>query len=344
MLYNIFKIYTISIILIFALNQQILSAPNDLTNLNTIEIQLFNQNFSNEPVSNRLDRIEKIIFGRTYSENENKRIDRLTAFAKNPKQPVKQNNNIQTPDEATGAAADSAAYIPKDDSVTDYPVITMLENSTFQKDFKGENVYLRLNRLESKTFGTTFPQDSLYNRVDKLKSALNVTRADNFNGRSMPDNMNSATIFANLSSLELTVFNQTYDGESTPTRLSRLESKVFGSLQSGTPETRLAKLNQNIESSFAASTPNNNSSYTNFGGMNENYSSTTTQSGTGAKSAAWQIIKSLLFNFLSGSNYGNYGGYGYSPYSSGYYGYNDPYYSYNGSINNSMGAGVHILP
>ncbi|MDD3012662.1 MAG: hypothetical protein PHC34_03055 [Candidatus Gastranaerophilales bacterium] len=346
MFYNIFKIYTIFIIFIFIFGQPVFSSQNDLTNLNTLETQLFSQNFSNESLTNRLDRVERVIFGKTYSESENNRINRLAAFAHNPKKPIKsKNNNINTHEDSTGFAADSVGYIPKDDSVTDYPVITMLESSAFEKDFRGENVYLRLNRLESKIFGTTFPQDSLYSRVDKLKSALNVTRAGDSNGRSIQGNMNTASIFANLSSLELTVFNQTYDGETTPNRLSRLENKVFGSIQSGTPGSRLSKLNQNIESSFASSSPNNDYNYGNLGGMNENYSNTTTPSTSGgAKSAAWQIIKSLLFNFLSGG-YSNYGGYGgYNGYGSGYNGYNDPYSSFSRSTNNNMGAGVHILP
>jgi|GEM_PF-2922568 len=346
MSYHFFKIYTLSIMLVLIINLPVLSSSTDLAELNTLETQFFNQSFSNESLTNRLDRVERVIFGKTYSENERERIARLTSFIKNPKQPIiQQSNDSQSFGESTGFAADPASS--KEDSATDYPVITMLESSTFQKEFRGENVYLRLNRLESKVFGTTFPQDSLYSRVDKLKSALNITRASDSNSRQMQDDMNSTSVFANLSSLELTVFNQTYDGEAVPNRLSRLESKVFGSIQPGMPETRLSKLNQNIENSFASSSLNNNYSNSNLGGMNENYSNTTTPPLSGTKSAVWEIIKSVLFNFLSGSSgYGNYGGYGssfYSP-SSGYYGYNDPYSSYSRSTNSNMGAGVHILP
>lgn len=348
MLNTFLKIYFIFLITI-TLYQPVYSAQNNMSGLNTLEAQFFNHNFLNEPVANRLDRVERVIFGRTYSENEDKRLGRLAAFASNPKQSVKeQTNSSQAP---TGFAADPAAINTKDDSATDYPVITMLESSAFQREFKGENVYLRLNRLESKVFGTTFPQDSLYNRVEKLKSALNQTRPDEY--RTAKSSMNNTSIFANLSSLELTIFNKTFDGEAVANRLARLESKVFGSVQSGVSEIRLSKLNQNIENSFAASAPNANS-YTNLGGMNENYSSNSTPlNPTGANPTVWDVVKSVLFSFLTGSSgYGNYGGYGgygsnyYGPVTSGYSSYDpfNPYSSLNRSTNNSMGAGVRILP
>jgi len=340
MLYNFLKIFAAFAIAVFILSHPALSAQqNSISKLNALEMQLFNQSFQNEPVKNRLDRIEKVIYGKTYAENESKRLERVTAFAVTPKQPQKQQNvNPQSPPETNGSAASPESSVPKDDSGTDYPVITTLENSAFHKNFKGENVYLRLNRLESSVFGTTFPQDSLYNRVDKLKSALNTANPEDYGSRTA-QNANGATFFANLSSLELIVFSQSYDAEAIPNRLSRLESKVFGATQQGTPENRLARLNQNIENNFSAYYPNNN---TNLGGMNQNYSTTTTSTSGGAKAAVWDVIKSILFNFLT-SGYGNYGsGNYYSP--NGYYGYNDPYSSYSRSINTNTGVGVHILP
>ena len=316
MMINISKIFLSVIIFSCFVNQTALSSQIDSSSLTTLETRLFNQTFSNEPVPERLNRIEKVIFGASSNETENIRIEKLSTFANNPQQTINTNRD------------DNSNSYPEDDSATDYPVVTQLEKNNFQKDYKNENIYLRLNRLENKVFGATFPQDSLFNRVEKLKTASNAND-DNFN--KSVDPVENSTMFANLNSLELAVLNQTYDNDPVSRRLSRLENKMFGSAQGGSTESRLAKLNQNIENTFSYNIPRNIYP-TSIGGMSEDYSSTTTVAPS-AKSALWSIARSILYSFLTGNSYSNYGGY-------------DPYYpySYNRSSNTNFGTGAHILP
>lgn len=311
---NLCKLLLLSSLIICFSGDPVLSSVTDLSTLNALETRLFNQTFPNDSIDERLNRIEKVIYGVSSGESEDYRIEKLSAFAKNPKE---QKYNTEKKESINEQDTESA---------TDYPIITQLEKFNFQQDFRNENIYSRLNRLENKVFGASFPQESLYNRVEKLKSASNV---DN---EKMSDNPQDAAILANLNTLELSILNQTYENESIARRLTRLENKAFGAAQWGTPESRLAKLNQNIENSFSYTVPHN--IYPNIAGMTQNYSNTTTVTPT-TRDTIWSLAKTILYTFLTGSSYGGYGS------------YSDPFsypYSYNRSSTTNFGAGGHILP
>lgn len=312
---NLCKLIFISILIVFYSWNSALSSVTDLSTLNALETRFFNQTFPNDPINDRLSRVENVIFGISSNETDTNRIEKLSAFVKNPNTQSTGDNEYKN----NTINADT-------ESATDYPIITQLEKFNFQQDFRNENIYSRLNRLENKVFGASFPQESLYNRVDKLKSASNLKE----------NNMNSpaenTAVLANLNSLELSVLNQTYDNESVSRRLTRLENKVFGAAQWGTPESRLAKLNQNIENSFSYNIPRN--IYPNIAGMSENYSNTTTVVPN-TRDTIWSLAKSILYSFLTGTCYSSYGS------------YNDPFYypySYNRSSTTNFGAGANILP
>ena len=74
-------------------------AQLNYTELNTIETQLFNQNFNNESTSQRLDRIENTMFGKTSNEPESNRLNRLINLLNSYKQSKNLANQEVSPNE-----------------------------------------------------------------------------------------------------------------------------------------------------------------------------------------------------------------------------------------------------
>jgi len=218
---------------------------NELSDISVIESQLFGTEYNNEKVSARLDRIDKYLFGSIQSGQPAERITRISDSAGISFLPQK------TQEQKKIAAAD---FLPEDKDVS-YPVIDMLEQRTFNKNYQGENVYKRLERLEQKAFGKTLDGD-LSSRTDKLKASLLAIKPDKitYDDSYKPNNFNPQNYYYNdkyelqsyseekgyptgaaassdvnygLSALENFVFGDTYAHLSSNDRLSKLERKLL---------------------------------------------------------------------------------------------------------------------
>lgn len=141
---------------------------DELTNLSIIEKDLFGVEYKNEDGTKRLNRIEKHIFGGTKTGPSAKRIQDIADASGISFMPKK------TAEEKRIAAAD----LEKEDTSVNYPVIDLMENKVFNKNFHGENVYKRVARLEQKAFGKS-SEGELSTRTDKLKAAILAVKQDN---------------------------------------------------------------------------------------------------------------------------------------------------------------------
>ncbi len=140
---------------------------DELTNLSIIEKDLFGVEYKNEDGAKRLTRIEKHLFGETKSGTSAKRIQDIADASGISFMPKK------TAEEKRIAAAD----FEKEDTSVNYPVIDLMENKVFNKNFHGENVYKRVARLEQKAFGKS-SEGELSTRTDKLKAAILAVKQD----------------------------------------------------------------------------------------------------------------------------------------------------------------------
>lgn len=140
---------------------------DELANLSIIEKDLFGVEYKNEDGVKRLNRIEKHIFGEIKSGTSAKRIQDIADASGISFMPKK------TAEEKRIAAAD----FEKEDTSVNYPVIDLMENKVFNKNFHGENVYKRVARLEQKTFGKS-SEGELSTRTDKLKAAILAVKQD----------------------------------------------------------------------------------------------------------------------------------------------------------------------
>ncbi len=156
-------------------------------NLSKLEDKYFQHDFSKDEPADRLERLEKLVFGEARSGGNEQRLKTLLDM-------VPDLNAPKTDDSATQQSSAPAAPSPTPkrtykaaDPLPDksadnepiandssYPAVTAIEKKLLGRDYIGESVGKRLDRLEIKAFGKTNASDDLQDRVDRLRSATGV--------------------------------------------------------------------------------------------------------------------------------------------------------------------------
>lgn len=106
-----------------------------------------------------------------------------------------------------------------------YPKITQIENILFNKGYDRENIYNRLGRIETRMFRRQFQNMPLASRMDNILS--NIDEGQMY-GIASND----------LSKMESKLFGQTFAGEDTNSRVTRLEKEMLGAMQNGNLKQR----------------------------------------------------------------------------------------------------------
>lgn len=107
-----------------------------------------------------------------------------------------------------------------------------LEKATFGKDYRKNDLSLRLKRLEKAMFNKTCPDLNADERIENLYSFYN--------------NQIKSVAPSVVSDLERAVWGRSYGSESTESRVSKLEEEVFGAIQQGNMSKRLNTLEQAV--------------------------------------------------------------------------------------------------
>lgn len=364
---------TLGIITIIYLQTPFIAMAASLNDLELIEQNLFFSTYSGESPENRLSRIENEVFGRTYNESVNSRLDRLSVYANKLSQQSVNSQSVPF--------INNQQVVQSADPATDYPNVTAMEHKVFKRNFKNESIYSRLNRLESRVFGTISSSSDLAQRVDRLNEIVND--ANNSSGvvsEQAENESDGAVAYNNLAKFEYKLFGKSFNNELVTQRLERIESKIFGRTQSGKIDERLKVISGIAQKNMANTQSNVNNDVISFGNTyNQNYTSLGGFSNDSffqedAESISpsigiFDVIKTialpLLLTFLGNKNRSNddyyQNQYGYPnyfnqhPYQSGYMpnyynsmsGYSP--YGGNGYYNNrnmmgGYGAGVRIIP
>lgn len=197
--------------------------------LSKVEESLYSTTFSSEKTNIRLNRIEKSIYGETYNEPIPKRILRLNQiYNYTPQQKVKTNNIIH---KSVKQAKQLPAKVQKPVDLNSYPIVDMMESKIFNKTFKADDIYKRIQRLELAVFKRNFDGD-IGSRVDRLKMTvignINYNNDDeSYQTQTPQQGMDKNSINTILNKLEADTFKESYPNDSTETRLDRLETKIF---------------------------------------------------------------------------------------------------------------------
>ena len=201
--------------------------------LNDIENNLFGFNYKNEAETTRIERIEDYIYGNKKTGNIEDRIKNIRNDIGLLSAEEKTKQKEQIKENIIKKELQSA----QEDSTVEYPMVDKIEEQLFNKTFKKENIYARLDRLEQTVFNQT-SNEPLTNRVDKLASIIvpqknkpqepTYTQED-LNNFYSPDlqTVTDQNLPFQLAVLEQSMLNKAYDGENIANRLNRLEQKLF---------------------------------------------------------------------------------------------------------------------
>jgi hypothetical protein len=222
---------------------------NTLKQIVQLEEKYFARSFDGDSDENRVGRLEKTILGCTNSGDPVERMRNLLAATGSANETFKgavsapdQNEPESPPEprpESRRAPAPTYSARPDDEdsqssSVGDsYPHVTALEKLILGQSYVGQPLSARLARMENKAFGHASNDPDMSQRTDALEAY-----AQQKLGKKSPEaeanegengGPQSTTDYPHITALEKAILGQTYAGESLPDRLSRMETKAFGS-------------------------------------------------------------------------------------------------------------------
>ena len=242
-----------------------------------LEKNYFGYDYKGETTAQRLERLEKAVYGSATKDTPQKRIQRL------------QRDMPQYATAAPSAENPEAAYenepqpMETADADVKYPVVDKIEREIFKKDYSGEDIYKRLSRLEKQVYKKE-SNAPLSERVDSLRASVlanarvrddssivleeydpGITGAASDLGGFSEDNQynyyspqntknrvaapdhrfrsdgSEADVY-DLDMLEKEVFGQKFSNEPVQRRLARLENSVFQKTFSGSEDARIQRL------------------------------------------------------------------------------------------------------
>lgn len=228
--------------------------------LSQMEQQLFSRSYPSEPQQNRIERLEKTVFGSAQSnQSSEQRLQALGQFF-TPSQPVSQGPSRPNYSTQPPPKPDIVQYSPQQNTATEtqYPAVSAMEQRVFNRTFEQDTVDVRLARLERRTLGQV-QYGTLQERTDQLRMVvLGDTGAGSIATNPQPsgyfppngnpsspqqDATNLADLQQALIPVEKKVLRQTFPNEPVENRLGRLEMKLFNATASDmSPEDRLYRI------------------------------------------------------------------------------------------------------
>lgn len=181
--------------------------------VNELEQQVFNKEFKDKKLKDRLAALEQKTFGKTYSDDLSTRVDRLKAEIK-PKS-LRDNAIAQSSNEYYGDEVDRLdenyqlseynppsqfSYDEYNKQNTTFPFaksrkmnLSAMENAVLNRSYPNDTTDNRLSRLESQMFGTMFNDDDEEARLKRLSSAYKAQKtATRYDSNKFSQNMATA--------------------------------------------------------------------------------------------------------------------------------------------------------
>ena len=222
------------------------------TTISAMEKKLFSHSYAGETDSNRINRLEKFVFGAESPDNSiNDRQARLASCV-----PLKSSKTSAASATATArvTTSDASANLA---NVSSYPRVTQLEMRLLGKSYFGEAIAKRLSRLEISEFGKPSTSNDLAARMDIL-SAIAKSNADktklnelasfqspnvaveNFrshvyktfqDGPAAPAKEQPNTVVDQIEYLESAAFGKIRTNKTLQKRVDALEEKYYGAMK-----------------------------------------------------------------------------------------------------------------
>ena len=138
-------------------------AANNTELITKIENNIFGFDYSNDKINNRVERLEKTIYGKSSSGDINKRITKLSGDVSADVIGLE----IE-PTHDTFLAEENE----KEDNSVSYPIVDEIEQKLFNKTYKNRDFHTRIVTIEKKLFGKIYDVDDYSVRMDRIKSKM----------------------------------------------------------------------------------------------------------------------------------------------------------------------------
>ena len=159
---NKIKYKIIIFMLLSVLLNPVYSASNNET-LSKIENNLYGFDYSKDSNQQRVQRLEKTIYGKTSNGDVNTRIKKLSGDISAAV------IGLEIP-----AVKDTflAEEKEQEDSSVNYPVVDDIEQKLFNKTYRNRDLHTRIVTIEKKLFGKIYDVDDYSKRMDRIKSKI----------------------------------------------------------------------------------------------------------------------------------------------------------------------------
>ena len=156
-----FKYTFIMFVIILNLNVLVNASNADI--LNKIENDLYGFSYTNDKTKNRVERLEKTIYGKANSGDINKRITKLSGDISADVIGLEIN-----PSRDSFMEDDKIS----EDSSVEYPIVDEIEQKLFNTTYKNRDFHTRIVTIEKKLFGKIYDVDDYSKRMDRIKSKM----------------------------------------------------------------------------------------------------------------------------------------------------------------------------
>jgi len=130
--------------------------------ISKIENDIYGFDYENDILSQRVERLEKTIYGKPSSGDLNKRIQKLA------KDIFSEQIGLEiTPSEDTFSEENQVA-----DNSVDYPVLNEIEMKLFNQTYKNRDFHTRIVTIERKLFNKIYDVDDYQTRMDRIKTEI----------------------------------------------------------------------------------------------------------------------------------------------------------------------------
>ena len=128
-----------------------------------IENDFYGFDYSNDTLINRVNRLEKTIYGKTSKGDINKRITKLSG-------------DISADVIGLEIEPSKDTFLAEEEAIADsnvnYPVVDEIEKELFKKTNKNLDLHSRIVKIEKKLFGKIYDIDDYSKRLDRIKEKM----------------------------------------------------------------------------------------------------------------------------------------------------------------------------
>ncbi len=194
------KLFSILLILIYLAFPIQAYSSTQTSLLSKIENDIYGFDYSKDSSQNRVNRLEKTIYGKSYTGDLNKRITKLSGDIS------ADVIGLEIPPvEDTFKEEDSSVA----DSSVNYPIVDEIEQKIFNQTYKNRDLHSRIVAIERKLFGKIYDVDDYSTRMDRIKAEVMPERLANKNDFSFDGDYSSGSYYDDnaLSSMDLSGLN-----------------------------------------------------------------------------------------------------------------------------------------